>query len=291
MNRSLIVACSALLALVPLFAVADDFPDLRGAHDAELQRTLVQGLKRLKLNGAVQRGELAFALVDITDIHKPRLAAVNGNEMMYAASLPKIGILLAAMYEVERGRMSYTRDMRQSLTDMIRVSSNVEATRMMNLVGKRRVNQILASPRFRLYDPAMNGGLWVGKEYGKRPAFQRDPLHNISHGATAIQVARFYYLLESGQLLSPKLNAAMKDALSRPAIQHKFVKGLRGRDVQIYRKSGTWHQWHADSALVETHQGKYILVGLVENKRGGDWLSRIAATLHDEMYPRVLARR
>jgi len=210
--------------------------------------------------------------------------------MMYAASLPKIGILLAALVEVERGKLRMTPRLERSLHDMIRVSSNVEATRVMNLIGKYHVNEILSSKRFRLYDPRVNGGLWVGKEYGPRPAFQRDPLHNISHGATAMQVARFYYLLETGRLLSPRMSGEMKEALSEPGIQHKFVKGLAGQDVAIFRKSGTWNQFHADSAIVETPRGSYILVGLAEDRRGGDWLTSIARTLHGALYPQMVAR-
>jgi len=273
---------------------ADDrdasYPRLWDATDLRLQSLLERGLTKLGLSRAVRDKSLAVTLVDISRRHHPRVAQVNGDEMMYAASLPKIGILLAALVEVERGKLRMTPRLERSLHDMIRVSSNVEATRVMNLIGKYHVNEILSSKRFRLYDPRVNGGLWVGKEYGPRPAFQRDPLHNISHGATAMQVARFYYLLETGRLLSPRMSGEMKEALSEPGIQHKFVKGLAGQDVAIFRKSGTWNQFHADSAIVETPRGSYILVGLAEDRRGGDWLTSIARTLHGALYPQMVAR-
>jgi len=272
-------------------AAAGEYPLLRDSGDARLQRLLDRGLDRLGLTGAVRSQRLAVALVDISDLAHPRLAAVNGDSMMYAASLPKIGILLAALHEVERGRLRLTPGLRRSLHEMIRVSSNVEATRVMNMVGKHRVNQILASKRYRLYDRLTNGGLWVGKEYGPRPAFERDPLHNLSHGATVLQVARFYYLLATDELLRPDLNAELKRALGDPAIFHKFVKGLQGRDVEIFRKSGSWQHWHADSALVESPRGKYIIVALADDRRAGDWLPKIARTLHDAMYPAQYARR
>ena len=74
----------------------------------------------------------------------------------------------------------------------------------------------------------------------------------------------------------------MKEVLSNPGIHHKFVKGLEGRPgVQIYRKSGTWKDFHADSALVEYGNYRYIIVGLAEHPQGGDWLVRLAAPLHD----------
>jgi beta-lactamase class A len=208
--------------------------------------------------------------------------------MLYAASLPKIAILLGAFVEVERGRLALNAQVRQSLTDMVRVSSNEEATRMLNRVGKSNLIQILRSNRFRLYDPATNGGLWVGKEYGKSAAYLRDPLHNISHGATALQTARFYYLLETGHLLPPALAREMKRMLGDPGIHHKFVKGLQDYPgARIYRKSGSWSRWHADSAIIEDGPSRYILVALAEDPRGGQWLEDIARAVHPVMVPKA----
>lgn len=268
------------------------FIPLREAFDPGLQSRLDRTLERLDLSAAVRQQRLAVALTDISDPAEPRLASVNGDTMLYAASLPKIAILLGAFVEVERGRLRLDASTRRSLTDMVRVSSNEEATRMLNRVGKSNLIQILSSNRFRLYDPATNGGLWVGKEYGKSPAYRRDPLHNISHGATALQTARFYYLLETGHLLRPGLAREMKSMLGDPGIHHKFVKGLSGyRGVRVYRKSGSWRRWHADSAIVEDGDSKYILVALAEDTRGGQWLEDIARAVHPIMAPnRQLAR-
>ena len=155
---------------------------------------------------------------------------------------------------------------------------------MLNRVGKDRVLEILQSNEFDLYDLEDGGGLWVGKEYGKSPAYLRDPLHNFSHGATAMQVARFYYLLETGQVVGKELSAEMKAMLGHPGINHKFVKGLAEYpEAKIYRKSGSWRRWHGDSALIETGDVKYIVVGLIEDSRGGDWLTRMIKPIHEMM--------
>ena len=288
-TRTISVILIILLSSSFRSAAADPFPPLFDSHNDDLQSLLENTVKKLGLMGAVQRKDLAVALVDLTHLNHPQVADLNGNEMMYAASLPKIGILLAALYEVERGRLALTKWLHQSLVEMIRFSSNTEACRVMNIVGKSRVNEILKAQPFKLYDPSHNGGIWVGKEYAKAPAFQRDPLHNLSHGATTLQVARFYYLLETGQLLTPSLSAEMKEILSKPGIGHKFVKGLANRNVALYRKSGTWHQWHADSALVETPTGSFIIVALASDPRGGDWLARLAPAVHDVLETRRVA--
>jgi len=262
------------------------YPALRQSADPKLQRLLEQRLSDLGLERAAAKHELSVALVDITDPKHPRLAAVNGDEMKYAASMPKIAILLAAFVEIEDGTLQLDAETRASLTRMIRVSSNRDATRMLNKVGKQRLLEILQSPRFRLYDPATNGGLWVGKEYGKAPAYQRDPLHHLSHGATAIQAARLYYLLEAGRLVNPELSREMKGMLAGSKIKHKFVKGLQSRpSAKIYRKSGTWRHWHADSAIVEDGKYKFIVVAIADNARGGQWLARLITPLHDLIVP------
>ena len=291
--RHLITACLiALFASLPASASeTGKYPSLWDRHDAGLQRQLDATLASLGLDQAVKNKKLSVALVDISNLDKPRLATVNGDRMVYAASLPKIAILLGAFVDIEAGRMELDNSTRESLTQMVRVSSNQEATRMLNRVGKDHLLDILQSGKFQLYDPQVNGGLWVGKEYGKSPAFKRDPLHNLSHGATAIQVARFYYLLETGQLVNSELSAEMKAMLGDPGIKHKFVKGLADYpDARIYRKSGSWRQWHADSALVEADGRKYIIVGLAEDASGGTWLSRLIKPIHEFMVPEKLAK-
>ena len=276
-----------VLILLSATAVAEnkgDYPSLWDRSDPVLQQQLDTIMGTLGYDRPIREKRLAVALIDITDLSNPRVAAVNGNTMIYAASVPKLAILLGAFVEIREGHMTLDEETRNSLTEMIRFSSNQEATRMLNRVGKDRVLEILQSNEFDLYDLDDGGGLWIGKEYGKSPAYLRDPLHNFSHGATAMQVARFYYLLETGQVVGKELSAEMKAMLGDPGINHKFVKGLAEYpEAKIYRKSGSWRRWHGDSALIETGDVKYIVVGLIEDSRGGDWLTRMIKPIHEMM--------
>jgi len=268
----------------------DGYPSLWESYDYGLQQQLEGVLKAQGLDKAVRDKKLAVTLVDITDPEEPLVASVNGDTMLYAASLPKIAILLAAFVEIEQGDLVLDTDTRDSLTRMIRKSSNADATRMLNRVGKDRLLEILQDDEYNLYDERVNGGLWVGKEYGKSAAYRRDPLHHLSHGATAMQVAKFYYMMETGRLVNPELTKEMKAMLGNPGINHKFVKGLSSfPGVKIFRKSGSWSRWHADSALVEANGHKYIIVGLAENKSGGRWLSHMIKPTHEFMVPNTLA--
>ncbi|TLS69230.1 serine hydrolase [Mariprofundus erugo] len=284
--RSCILIFSLLAIALPASAspLTAPLPAIRQAPDHQLQQQLEQRIARLHLSQAVRDKRLAIALVDLSNPATPALAQVNGDEMMYAASLPKIAVLLTAFELIQQGKLPLNEETRTTMTRMIRYSSNADATAMINMVGKDYINQVMESPKYRLYDPEHNGGLWVGKEYAQGVPFHRDPLHHLSHGATAIQVARFYYMLEKGRLVSPRYSAEMKEIMSNPGINHKFVKGLdamHNPDIQMYRKSGSWRNWHADSALIEHHGHSYIAVALADDPRGGVWMTKLIREMDD----------
>src|SRR5262245_66350904 len=84
----------------------DGSADLRSCADSSLQERLRGVVEAQGLGGAVATGRLALALVDLSAPGRPHLAMLNGDTMIYAASLPKIAILLGAFVEAERGRFS-----------------------------------------------------------------------------------------------------------------------------------------------------------------------------------------
>jgi beta-lactamase class A len=273
---------TALGCLAAARAQPGALPELRAGTDAGLQRGLERVVHELGLAHAVESKQLSLAVVDVTQPVAPRLAMLNGDETMYAASLPKIAILFGALVEAERGRLPINEKTVGAMTNMIRYSSNEDATRVLGWVGGDRLLEILQSERYKFYDATAGGGLWVGKAYGKDAAYRRDPVRNLSHGASAFQVARLYYMLASNVLLSDRLNELMMETLSKPGIHHKFVRGLESiPGVRIFRKSGTWKDFHADSALVEQGDKRYILVGIAQHAEAGDWLTRLAAPLHE----------
>jgi beta-lactamase class A len=265
-----------------------EYPSLWKSRDPQLQKTFSVALKN-EFGDAfwqrVQQKKIGIALVDITDLKRPKVAEINGDVMLYAASLPKIAILLGALVQVERGKLKFDDELRESLTRMIRESSNDDATAVLNKVGFKPLAKILRSRRYRLYDPAHNGGLWVGKDYAGGKEWQRDPLHDISHGATAMQTARFYYLAITGRLLPPRLNEDLLEILSKSEIEHKFVKGLEetNPEARIYRKSGTWKHYHADSGIIVAEGYSYILVAIARDPRGGEDMVKLISTAEEMM--------
>lgn len=291
--RNVAIALAASLLLLPSVVQADcravdgAYPELRDCVDDALQRGLEQLVRAQGLQPRVDQDRFTAAIADITDPQRPRFAAVRGDQMMYASSLPKVAILLAAYARAEAGGAEPDEVLREDLRLMIRHSDNAAATRALNQVGHQTVIDVLQSPRLKLYDPAQNGGLWVGKDYASGPAYQRDPIHNHVHGATANQVARFYYLLATGRLVNPAHTSEMRALLGDPVFRNKFVRGLESRpEAKLFRKTGTWRIFHADGALVETGDRRLIMVAIAHHPLGGQWLVSLAAPLYDLLMAR-----
>jgi beta-lactamase class A len=240
--------------------------------DPDLQARLEAAVRaRPGMQTLAQKKKLAVGLVDLTDPAKPKFARVNGNKMMYAASLPKIAILLAAYQAFEDGVLEETPEEHADLGAMIRTSDNAAATRMIDRIGMDRINATLRDPKYKLYDEQRGGGLWVGKRYAKEGRRSPDPINGLSHGATATQVCRLYYLVATGRAINPERSRQILNDLADPGLHHKFVGSLdkRAPRAKLFRKSGTWRDWHSDSVLVWGNEWRrYILVGMVENPNG-----------------------
>lgn len=256
-------------------------------RNPRLQADLESVLRKPEYRRRAEEGRLSVMLVDLSDAERgPVYAGVSEDTMRYAASLPKIGILLTAFELIERDKLALNTENDRLLSDMIRVSSNRAATEMIRRVGFETIAETLSAPRYRFYQPSFTGGIWVGKDYGGGLGrWRRDPAFGISHGATARQAARFFLMLDREKLVSRSASRRMKEILGDPGIEHKFVKGLRQRPGSvIYRKSGTWGDWHSDAALVERNGRKYIAVALLECPRGKGLLSELILDLDDLIF-------
>jgi beta-lactamase class A len=275
------VFAARLCRAAGLLAIALTLSAAEARPDPDLHEELARLVAEQRLAPLVEARKFAVSLVDITDPARPRYAGVNDQVMMYAASLPKIVAIMAAFQRIQEGALLYTPELRQMLLRVARRSSNSDASRVIHMVGFENIARILTSAQYRLYDPLAGGGLWLGKAYGgPNDYWKRDPLHNLSHGATAYQTARFFLLMAQGELVNPRFSAEMREIFSEPEIRHKFVKGLAAvPGVKIARKSGTWKDWHADAGIIEHGGRRYIAVGLVEHPRGGEILERLIGGL------------
>ncbi|MDO5989762.1 serine hydrolase [Flavivirga amylovorans] len=266
--------CSAqtLAQELPLRGINDSIP-LRQLLDTSLQKKLEQEInKKPKWKKLVANKRMAIGIVDLSDTDRIRFARLNGSHMMYAASLPKIAVLLAATDAIEKGELAETSEVKADMKIMISKSNNAATTRMINRIGYDKIETVLTSERYDLYDEEFGGGLWVGKRYGGGGDTNRDPLKNLSHAASVTQVCRFYYLLVQGKLVNEARSKQMLDIMENPDLHHKFVNTLDriAPNARLFRKSGSWKTYHSDSALVwgKDPKRRYIIVALIDDTNG-----------------------
>lgn len=263
----------------------DKIKSLSQLVDANFQKSLDKRLKQNK-NWAnlIRKKKMAVGVVDISDPYNVKFARVNGPVMMYAASLPKLAVLLAACQAAEDSLLEETPEIMEDMRLMISKSNNPATTRMIDRIGMEKIQAVLQDPRYQLYDRERGGGLWVGRRYAKQSKRIPEPIMGLSHAATVTQVCRFYYLLAMGKLINHERSVEMLDILRDPKINHKFVNALSevAPDATLYRKSGTWKNWHSDSVLVWGPKWRrYIIVGLIEAPDGEQILRDLIPAVED----------
>ena len=249
--------------------------------DPGLQRQLEAIDARLREQFGLTTEQAAAGVLDLKTL---RLAMIHPDRIDYAASVAKIGILLAYFQLHPTAATNLDPNVRHELGLMAKASSNEMAAKYSRLMGLREIQAVLNSYHF--YDINHGGGIWMGRHYGGGGERIGDPLSDNSHAATVRQLLRFYLLLEQGKLVSPEACRTMREIFASPDIPHddiKFVKGLAGRDVQIIRKWGTWQDWYHDSAVITGPGRFYILVGMTHHPKGDGYLVGLAQAVDDLM--------
>ncbi len=254
---------------------------LTSLTDNNFQKKLDAELKsNPKWKSLIAQKKMAVGIVDLSDPYQVKYASLNGNYMMYAASLPKIAILLSAMDAIDKGELKESIEVKRDMRLMISKSDNAASTRMINRLGYDKIASVMTDPKYMFYDENHGGGLWVGKRYGKGGDTNREPLKNLSHAATVNQVCRYYYLLAYGQLVNENRSKQMLDIMGNPDLHHKFVNTLEkiAPHAQLFRKSGSWKTYHSDSILVwgDDPNRRYILVGLIDDPNGEQIIRNLA---------------
>lgn len=275
---------------IPLLFLWASVPVLSGAlprADPALQARLQRSMDGLGLESLVAGRKLSVSLLDLSDPDEERYASVNDRQIMYAASLPKLGILLGAFQAIHDGLLGRTSAVDASLTRMIRQSSNSDASRIIQLLGYDFIARTLSSARYRLYDPEAEGGMWVGKSYGpsglrSHVEFWRpEPISGEWHATNSLQVTRFFWLLSRGDLVGRRDCDSMKRILSQSNGPEYFAHRLRLEGVRtIYRKSGVFGDIYCDAALVEHQHKRYVAVAMVNDASGPAILTKLIRELN-----------
>ncbi len=248
-----------------------EVPPLKMLEDDALNALLFKELtKKPHWKSMIASNHMSVGIIDLNDINNIKYAGINDNFMMYSASLPKIAILLAAMDALEKGELKETPEVINDMRLMISKSNNQASTRMIDRLGYLKIETVLRSKQYEFYDESTGGGLWVGKRYAAGGKRHPEPMKGLSHAATTMQVCSFYYQLVMGNLVSPERSKQMLDIMKDPALHHKFVNTLEkiAPRAKLYRKSGSWKNFHSDSILVWGPQRRYVAVALIDDIYG-----------------------
>jgi beta-lactamase class A len=249
--------------------------------DRLLQARLESADATLREKYGMTTGQTA---VGVLDLRGQRLAMIHPDRIEYAASIPKIGILLAYFQLHPDAATDLNSQTRHELALMVKASNNEMAAKFSQEMGLQQIQAVLNAAHF--YDPNHGGGIWVGKHYGKGGERIGDPVGDHSHAATVRQLLRYFLLLEQEKLVSPAASRTMRAIFASPDVAHddiKFVKGLAGREVQIIRKWGSWQEWRHDAAVVVGPGRHYILAALTKHPKGDDYLVDLARAVDDLM--------
>lgn len=253
-------------------------------YDTPVDALLQSQLSAIDLEARTRHGlNSEHAAAGLIDLRNPRVAMLNPDRIAYAASVAKIGILLAYFQLRPSAAASLDPQIHHELGLMVKASSNELAAKFSRQLGLKEIQQVLNSYGF--YSAQHGGGLWVGRHYGQSHERHGDPLADHSHAATVRQVLRFYLLLEQGKLVNAEASKVMREIFRSPAIphdDHKFVRGLADRpELEILRKWGSWENWLHDSAIIAGPDRHYILVALTEHPKGDDYLCDLARSVDD----------
>jgi beta-lactamase class A len=249
--------------------------------DAALQKRLEEIDARLRARYGMSSEQTD---VGILDLRRPRLAMIHPDQIEYAASVAKVGILLAYFQLHPNAATNMDRQTGHELGLMIKASSNEMAAKYSRAMGLREIQAVINDQGF--YDATRGGGIWVGKHYGPNSERIGDPVADHSHAVTVRQLLRFYWLLDHDHLVSPAASKKMKAIFRSPDIphdDHKFVKALAGRNVVLLRKWGSYEDWLHDTAIIQGHRRRYVLVGLTHHPSGDAYLEDLAREVDDAM--------
>src|SRR5438067_13615511 len=137
---------------------ADYVLDYTTPTDPALQSKIEHIDSELRDKYAMQGDQTAVGVLDLVNL---RLAMIRPDAIEYAASVPKIGILLAYFQLHPQAATNLDPQTRHELGLMAKQSNNEMASKFSHELGLASIQKVLNDDGF--YDEAHGGGIWVGK--------------------------------------------------------------------------------------------------------------------------------
>lgn len=214
-----------------------------------------QYLKLLRKNGSIKEDEhTAWTVYDLSD--NTKLAGINEDMLLQAASLIKPFVALAFFHEVSQGRQNYNATAQRHMVEMIRDSSNASADWFMRLMGGPASVQHILDQSYgnMLHDLSL-------VEYIPSNG------HTYKNKASVKDYTAFLNALWRDELPS---SAEIKRVMLLPK-HNRLYTGTQGlpQDTEVYDKTGTTSHLCGDMGILVARRddGKrfpYIVIGLIQ---------------------------
>ena len=240
----------------------------RAATGTTLEREIESYVKSLRQKGSIKRDErTAWLVYDLTSGTK--MAGINENSSLQAASMIKPYLALAFFHQVRAGKLQYGSTSRRHMELMIQKSSNTSTNWVMRQTGGPAATQAL----LKRYYPSFSKQLYLVEYIPKGGRTYRNR-------SSAGDYARF-------------LNAMWKETLPSSK-EMKRLMGLPGRDrlyssakrvpsgTKVYNKTGSTAMCCGDMGILVARGSNgraypYVVIGIIEsssrNKSYGPWIS------------------
>ncbi len=266
-----LASCSgALLLGTPSFAQA-------GKQQTALQRQVVSLVNRMRSQGLIRPDEkTSWSVYDFTT--RQKLVAINEDIPRQAASMIKPFVAQAYFYQLEdsRGKMQYTREVRNTMERMIRRSSNSATNRIMSIVSRHENNRG-AKDVERVLKTNAPGIFRETRIVEKIPPNGRT-YRNL---ASAHDYSRFLFALWHNRM--PHADD-LREIMALPN-RDRIYHGVRSipRGAKVYDKTGSTARLCGNMGIIEAlgrggRRYPYTFVGIIERpsraKNYGSWITR-----------------
>ncbi len=248
----------------------------RAAVDSELETQIERYIKSLRGKGSIYRSEkTAWVVYDFSSGKK--LASINENSQLQAASMIKPYLALAFFHQVKAGRIIYGSKSRRHMELMIQKSNNESTNWIMKQTGGPSATASLLKRHY----PSLCQQLHL-VEY--IPAGGRTYRNRGSAG----DYTRFLQALWKRQL--PESNEILR-VMGLPGIDRLYSDARQvPSGTRVYNKTGSTAMCCGDMGILVA-RGKngrtypYLVIGIIENSTRttsyGSWISRRADVIRE----------
>lgn len=259
-----------------LTAIAVPLLSVKSANGDDLESQIERYIKGLRSQGVIRRDErTAWVVHDLTTGSK--LASINENSSLQAASMIKPYLALAFFHQVQAGRIVYGSTSRRHMELMIQKSNNDSTNWVMQQTGGPSATQALLKRHYPSLCQQISLIEYIpkgGRTYGNK--------------GSAADYSRFLQSLWQGKLPYSK---EILRIMGLPGIDRLYTDAKRvPAGTAVYNKTGSTAMCCGDMGILVARgrNGKsypYVVIGIIEsgkrNTSYSTWISRRADVIRE----------